>query len=215
MQQKLLATALAVVIISVCFPSCVGDDGKKPCFGAFCLLAKTVKYSKQVHLNEAAHKVALKFYWCTFMPSIKYELSLFYWRVREFAHFSSSQGSASSKTSIQLSKPISVEAPIIETAGNDAGSIWDLTHTGLVDNAGIGGTNADVNAWQTGRCAVSQRRGSSANRAFLSMKLAAPRKGPITNNVYNSLVFIFLSPLQSPIVISSLGQKLKKMLVLS
>ena len=65
-----------------------------------------------------------------------------------------------------------VEAIIIGTAGNLAGTQWDNTHTGLTDNAGLDGTRADVSS--KSRCAVSQR--GSDKMAFLSMKLKTPRK---------------------------------------
>ena len=64
-----------------------------------------------------------------------------------------------------------VEASIIETGGNSAGTGWDNTHTGLIDNEGLEGTTADVSTHS--KCAVSQK--GSTERAFLSMKLAAPK----------------------------------------
>ena len=69
--------------------------------------------------------------------------------------------------------PVSVEATIIATGGNLAVfGVNDNTHKGLIDNAGIGGTTADVDGMS--KCAVSQR--GSGKRPFLSMKLVAPKK---------------------------------------
>ena len=67
---------------------------------------------------------------------------------------------------------VSVEATVIATGGNWAGSTWDKTHTGLIDNAGLAGTTADVQTYS--KCGVSHR--DSGKRSFLSMKLAAPNK---------------------------------------
>ena len=63
-----------------------------------------------------------------------------------------------------------MEAPIIETGGNSVGTAWVNSHTGLIDNAGICGTQQDV---QSKNCGVSQR---GSERAFLTMKLESPRK---------------------------------------
>ena len=65
---------------------------------------------------------------------------------------------------------VSEEATITETGGNSAGSGWDATHTGLIDNVGIAGTGGDVSGR---RCGVSQR---GSTRAFFSMKLEGPKK---------------------------------------
>ena len=66
------------------------------------------------------------------------------------------------------------------TGGNSAGTMWDNTHSGLIDNAGLDGTREDVDGstdgWEPGRskCAVSQR--GRGKNPFLSMKLSAPKK---------------------------------------
>ena len=62
------------------------------------------------------------------------------------------------------------EATIIATGGNSAGSQWDNSHPGLIDNDGLDGLNPEVTAK---KCAVSQR--TSNKIAFLSMKLDAPK----------------------------------------
>lgn len=64
-----------------------------------------------------------------------------------------------------------MEASIIGTGGNSAGSGWDNTHTGLIDNEGLDGTLADVSSYS--KCAVSKK---GSERAFLSMKLVGPFK---------------------------------------
>ena len=68
------------------------------------------------------------------------------------------------------------EATILRTFGNSAGTVWDNTHIGLIDNAGIGGTLDDVghSSSPSYRCAVSMR--GSDERPFLSMKMATPKK---------------------------------------
>ena len=65
----------------------------------------------------------------------------------------------------------SVEEPVIETGGNSVAGNFANSHTGLIDNAGICGTQADVSTHS--ECGVSKR--SSSTRAFLIMKLAAPK----------------------------------------
>ena len=65
-----------------------------------------------------------------------------------------------------------MEATVIETGGNSAGTKWDNTHTGLIDNEGLNGTHADVASMS--KCAVSEMGRNI--RPFLAMKLAEPKK---------------------------------------
>ena len=65
-----------------------------------------------------------------------------------------------------------VEATIIATGGNSAGTAWDDSHIGLIDNDGLSGLDSEVNQVHK-KCAVSQR--TSNKRAFLSIKLDAPK----------------------------------------
>ena len=65
---------------------------------------------------------------------------------------------------------VSEEVTIIETGGNEAGNAWDDTHTGLIDNEGLAGTNSDVHSYS--KCGVS----TGSTRPFFLMKLDAPRK---------------------------------------
>ena len=66
---------------------------------------------------------------------------------------------------------VSVEATIIATDGNSMAGAWDGTHSGLIDNAGLNGTSADVYSYS--KCAVTAR--GSQERAFFSMKMATPK----------------------------------------
>ena len=98
---------------------------------------------------------------------------------------------------------ISVEASIVETSGNSAGTTWDNTHPGLIDNAGLAGTYADVAS--KSRCAVSQ---TGSTRPYLSMKLAATetilkvqlafRTDGYTNQGKNVLVQVGTGPAYTP-----------------
>ena len=67
--------------------------------------------------------------------------------------------------------PALLEANIIATGGNSAGTEWDNTHTGLIDNEGLGGTYAEVHSYS--KCAVSER--GSGKNPLLYMKLDAPK----------------------------------------
>ena len=97
---------------------------------------------------------------------------------------------------------ILVEASIIETGGNSAGTGWDDSHPGLIDSAGLAGTRADVTAKA---CAVSQ---TGSTRPYLSMKLAAKetilkvqlafRTDGYTNQGKNVLVQVGTGPSYTP-----------------
>ena len=63
-------------------------------------------------------------------------------------------------------------ATILETASNEGGSYWQVTHPGLIDGKGLAGLQTDFASLS--RCAVAVK--SSSSRAWLAMKLGAPKK---------------------------------------
>ena len=70
-----------------------------------------------------------------------------------------------------------VEATIIDTSGNSLSAVWDDSATGLIENDGLEGTEADVNT--NSKCAVSERRNIPFLPdipAYFSLELNAPQK---------------------------------------
>ena len=64
-----------------------------------------------------------------------------------------------------------MEEPVIETGSwANTNPFWANSHTGLIDNAGLSGTNSDVSS---SKCGVVQN--PQSGRAALTLKLAEPR----------------------------------------